>query len=299
VSLVCLQIDMNNENTSVLGCIMIGTGCGINLTKSGAWIGPQGVRIQDSMLANSGAAYNIHIGGNSANTYVTDTVCDQAGTNAILIDGSSGAVTITGGWMGLQSVSTGVSLSIDPTVLEVLVEGVQIYGGNYNIVVGANSGHRMGGLQILDNQFSGATNGTMQLDSVNGCTITGNRDYNVATVPSLITLHTNASGGQYIIGANAFTTTTPTLHSGSSYKSAGASTGWSLEAAGQSSSASGTTLVVTHGMNNGLTPDMVLISQLGGAAMTSEVAANSATTFTIAYGTSGSAAFCWMAKISR
>jgi Pectate lyase superfamily protein len=299
VGLVCLQIDMNNENTSVLGCVFLGAGNGINLTKSGSGIGPQGIRIQDSVLANFGAAYNIHVGGNSANTYISNTVCDQAGTNAILIDEGSAAVTVSGGWAGLEAGSAGESIALGSNVQEVTIEGVQIFGGAINILAEASTTARVTGLHIANNQFSGASGGTMQLDSVNGCTILGNRDFNAAPIPSLVTLRSNASGGQYTIGGNAFTTKTPNLDPSSSYKSAGACTGWTLEAEGQGSSLSGSICTIEHGMNNGLLPDVVIITQLGGPLQMHSVDERAATFVLVGYSTPGQFGCSYICKVSR
>lgn len=299
VGLVCLQIDMNNENTSVLGCVFLGAGNGINLTKTGSGIGPQGIRIQDTVMANFGAAYNIHVGGTSANTYISNTVCDQAGINAILIDEGSAAVTVSGGWAGLQGGSTRESIVIGNNVQEVSIDGVQIFGGAINILAKASATSRARGLHIGDNQFSGASGGTMQLDSVNGCSILGNRDYNVASIPSLVTLRSNANGGQYTIGGNAFTTKTPVLDAASGYRSAGACTGWTLEAEGQGASYSGNLCTIAHGMNNGLIPDVVIVSQLGGPPQLNSVSARAAASVTVSYAVPGVFGCSYLCKVSR
>lgn len=306
-SLLALQIDMNNENTSILGCVFLGVGYGIDLTNTLNLIGPQGVRIQDCLLANFGAAYNIHIGGNAANVYISGTVCDQAGTNAILIDGGSGAIQISDGWAGLAAAAAGQAIAVDPTVQELSIQNMQIFGGTINLLVEANPTQRMGGLQIQNNQFSGTANtlGSMQLDSVNGCTITGNRDFNGSQCSSLVTLRTNAAGGQYIIGANAFTTKTPTLDAASSYVSSGKCTGWSLEGEGIGVSTSGTNCTINHNLNCGLVPDVALASPFGTSLLTFTVTTKTTTQINIGYfitgaaGGAGAAEFSYRVSVAR
>jgi hypothetical protein len=214
--LVCLQFDMNNENSSVSGCSFIGAGCGISLTKTGSGIGPQGIRISDTVLASFGAAYNIHVGGNAANVYISNTACDQAATNAILIDQGCAAVSVRGGWAGLEAASTGQAILIDPTAQQIMIDGVQIYGGNFNILVEASASQQLNGLQIQNNMFFGAKVATMQLDSANA-TITGNRDYNAPSIYCLITLGTNPAKGTYTIIGNTSNKGPITLDPASTY----------------------------------------------------------------------------------
>jgi hypothetical protein len=141
----------------------------------------------------------------------------------------------------------------------------------------------------------------MQVDSINGCIITGNRDLNATTVPSLLTYRSHASGGSYIIGGNYFSDATPVLDPLSSYQSAGGGYGWALQSGGSTSAQTGAGQTFNHNMNCGLVPDVVLITQFGAnlPIQAFAVTARTATTVTVAYPTSGAIALSYQCMISR
>lgn len=302
IHLTCIQMDQSAINNSLLGCLLIGPGNGVSLTRStGAGLGPQGVRIQDTTFATFGGAFGISIGGVSANTYIGNSVVDQAGTNAILINGGASEVQIVGGWAGLIGGSTGNAIEMDWTVSAISIVGVQIFGGITNILTLGTTGpsNRIDGLQILNNQLfaDATTEAAMQLDSVANCVITGNSDYGFSTNPSLKTFGTNALKGQYIIGTNVFTPTTPTLDAASSYKPAGECLGWTLVRSFVASSPSGTAVTVAHGLNCGLAPTVVQATPQGATPQSVSVSAIGAANLTINYSNSGAANFSVTASL--
>ena len=294
-SMVSLQIDGLNANTSVVNCVILGTGNGINLTKSGgATLGPNGVRIQDSILACFSASYCIQVGGSALNTWITGCVCDQASSGVIRINGSAAATTISNGYAGTAASGTGQAIVMDSTVAVVQINNMQIFGGNICIIVGGAVGSRAQQIQIVGCEFSGATAATIQADSVNGMMLYNNVDTN--TCESLTTLATNASKGNYILGGNLWSSAACTLDSGSSYRDDGTSRGGlALNSRfNVTSGAAATSVTITHGLS--LTPSNIIVTPVGSNPGTFWVSNINSTQFTINWTTAGAQTWHWQAQ---
>jgi hypothetical protein len=294
-SMVSLQLDGLNANTSVVNCVILGTGNGINFTKTGgATLGPNGVRIQDCILACFSAAYCIQVGGAALNTWITGCVCDQASTGVIRINSAAAATTITNGYAGTAASGTGQAIIMDATVAVVQISDMQIFGGNICILIGGSVSTRAQQIQITGCEFSGATAATIQADSVNGMILFNNLD--TSSCQSLTTLGTNASKGSYVLGGNIWSSSACTLDASSSYRDDGTSRGGLVlnTRFNVTSGAATTSVVITHGLS--LTPSNVIVTPVGSNPGTYWVSGITSTQFTINWTTAGAQTWHWQAQ---
>jgi hypothetical protein len=292
----CLQFDMNNLNSSVHGCWFIGGSVGVSLTKTGAAIAIQGVRISNNLFAQINGASNIIVGGAASYVFITHNVCDLVLSAAVVLGGGCTNIMVQSNYLGSNDATTGVGLSIDQTVQFVQIDGNQFGNQSINIVVGATVGARAGDILITNNNFAISTAVCLSLDSVNNCDLTNNFDQGGGAIASYQILRTHASGGAYSFGGNNWSShAITTIDAASSYRALGPDRGPTFENKGVITSGGGTTLTVAHGCV--IAPTVVNITQLGGAGMSALVSAIGPTTFDISYGTAGTPTFMWSCEV--
>lgn len=235
------------------------------------------------------------VSGAAFSTQFIGCILDQAGTTALLVSAGSSLTQVIGGYYGLVNPASGIPIVLTATAGPgTTIDGVQTYGGSNAISVQASGSSRNAKVNITNNIFNAVTTVSLSLDSVLGCNVSGNMDTGSPSNGSWATVATFGAGS-YVFGENDWYTSAPvTFHTASSYH-ARPDRGITLANKGVASSSSGTSIVVTHGLTS-VAPNVIGITQLGGAGMNSNVSAVSGTTFTITYGSAGAATFMWEAE---
>lgn len=286
-----IVFDGYNQNSQITGGHAGGPGSFLIAQNSGGNVlnNVQGLRICDFSSICTGPTA-ITISDQSFGTFISDCVIDQAGTACVLIEGGAQLTQINGGYYGVVDTVSGIAIQVAATAgAGTTIDGVQCYGGAQSIAVQATGSSRVTQVAIRNNSFSAATACSVALDSVNGCTVTGNKDLGSPSLGSWSTLATNAAGA-YTFGENDWTShALSTVHSTSSYR-ATPDRGVTLASKGQATSGAGaTSLVVDHGLL--LTPSTINVTPISNAG-TWYLSAIGATSFTINWATAG--AFTWL-----
>lgn len=237
----------------------------------------------------------VSIGGSAFANFFNDCIIDQAGANCIVIQDGSTLTQLNGGYYGLAASAPNTAVPILLTANAGAgnqIDGVQTFGGGSAIQAIANASSRVSGLMIKNCVFCAATGVTVQLDSVNGCIITGNMDLSTPSLGSYSTIATFGPGA-YTFGDNSWNTASiANFHAASSYR-ARPDRGVTLANKGTATSVSGTTVTFAHGCVK--TPNVVTFSQMGGSGQNATWSASGAN-ITISYGTAGAATFAWQAE---
>jgi hypothetical protein len=144
--------------------------------------------------------------------------------------------------------------------------------------------------------FTGQINQCLALDSVNGCTITGNTDAGTPLYGSWYTVAAHASGGSYTFDNNDWTGSAPALfHIGSSYVG-GADRGIRWRNQGNSTPGSAaTSLAINHGVFRTPVYCNAILEGLGDNVWLSAVGA---TTLTANWTTSTTPKIFWEARVA-
>lgn len=292
-----IVLDGFNQNTVFMGGHAGGPGQWLIIENTGGNIANnvQGTKATAFTSICTGTTA-IQIGDAAFSTQFIGCIIDQAQSRCIVIGGGASLTQLIGGYYGLQGGGGGgicilLASNCGPGTT---INGVQTFGGDNSISIQASGSSRVGGVSITNNVFNAATVDTIGLDSVNGCIVTGNIDLSTPSNGSWATSATFGNGA-YTFGNNDWYTTGPAaFHAPSSYH-ATPDRGITLANKGVSASVSGTSLVVAHGLTS-VAPNVVRITQLGGAGMNYNVSSISGSTFTISYGTSGAATFMWEAE---
>lgn len=291
---VGINLDGYNQNTSFLEGHAGGPGTFFVASNSTGNIANnvQGTKMVGFTSICTGAVA-VTWGGAAFGNFMTGCIIDQATSSCVLIESGTSLTQILGGYYGVTDGVAGVAILLtNGAGVGNSIEGVQTYGGASAIQVQA-VGSAIAGVDIINNLFNAAATVTVSLDSVQGCNIEGNRDLSTPTNGSWATSATLGAGAYSFSGNSWFTSTPVAVHSGSNYRAI-PDRGITLSSKGTAVSASGTTLVVTHGCV--LPPNIVHATPVGGSAMSWNVSTIGATTFTINYSVSGAATFMWTAE---
>jgi hypothetical protein len=290
-----LYLDGFNQNFVLHGGHMGGPGSTLVIANSSGNIANnvQGFKATEFTSICTGTT-SITISGAAFYTQFLGCIIDQSGTNCILIGGGSSLTTILGGYYGLSGASgVPIVLSNDCGV-GTNISKVATFGGSSAIQVQASGASRVAAVTIEGNTFNAASTVTVSLDSVNGCIFKDNTDLSTPTNGSYATTATFGAGA-YTIGGNSFYTTAPAaFHAGSSYHTT-PDRGITLSNRGVATAASGSSIVVNHGLHS-VTPNNIHITQLGGSGMNFNVSGGAGGTFTISYSVAGAATFMWQAE---
>lgn len=290
-----LQLDGNNLNTTVHDCIFIGgTGITINNTGAAGMISSEGIQIKNNIFANFNGAYNILVSGGAAYVTILGNVLDQAAGPAIIMSGAVKQITVQSNFLG-QISAAGAVMDIDQTCTNIYILGNTFGNGKYNIIVGATTTARAGIIVIDNNNFGATTTACLSLDSVNNCRITNNMD-NSTAVPSYQILKTNSAGGAYTFGHNSWSPQPiTTFNDPTGSYTVMKDRGVTLSNAGVATAASGTSLVINHGLVT--TPNKIHVTLQNGALTTFGVGSVGATSFTVSWAVSGAQQINWAAEI--
>lgn len=126
---------------------------------------------------------------------------------------------------GCQSSNVAGHISINEQCSNVSVNGNNMRKGDVGVAVAGTASNRAQNIVISSNNFAEMAAETMDLDSVNKCTIVGNNDSGSPVSGSFITKGTHASKGSYTISDNNFHTAAPALYDTASTYTYGRNTG--------------------------------------------------------------------------
>lgn len=292
-----LRIDGYNQNTVVSGGRAGGTGTFLAIVNTSG-PAPQGIQVTNGFVSICTGETAISVQGSAFYVSIEDSIIDQAHTTCILVGNGAALVTIEGCYVGLQAGSVGQPVFVDASSgAAITIANNKLFGGNANVAVGASASVRAAGIAITGNDLFAAAQASLQLDSVNGCQISGNTEHGSPAQGSFVIFRTNSLGGAYSFGAdNSWSTTLPSTIDPASGYTAEANRGVTLVNRGFASAGSGSTMTVAHGLL--LTPDIILLSPEGSVGNFNYLNVTS-TDFEISWGTSGAAAFSWEARVNR
>ncbi len=295
-STVGIKLDGYNQNTVFMGGHAGGPGQAMIIQNSTGDIAfnVQGTKCTSFTSICTGQIA-IQLGGDAFSTQFTGCIVDQAAFAAIQIGSGATLTQIIGGYWGLADGSAGVPIQLADTCgAGTTIDSVTTFGGTNAVSVQASASRRVGSVTMTGNTWVGAIVTTLSLDSVDDCIVTSNFDLSTPTNGSWSTVRTHASGGAYTFGDNAWATTPPGVFDTASSYHCRPDRGITLSSKGVAATASGTSIVVPHGLITA--PNIVTITQLGGTGMNSNVSSISGANFTITFGTSGAATFMWTAE---
>lgn len=292
-----IRLDGYNQNTVFMGGHAGGIGQAMVIENTTGDIAHnvQGTKCTSFTSICTGP-FSIQLGGDAFSTQFTGCIIDQGSFSSILIGSGATLTQIIGGYWGLANGSAGVPIQIAADAGPgTTIDGVTTFGGTNAISVQASSTSRVGSVTITGNTFVGVITTTLSLDSVDDCIVTSNFDLSTPTNGSWSTSRTNASGGAYTFGDNAWYTTSPSAFDPASSYHCRPDRGITLSSKGVATSASGTSVTFAHGIT-AIDPNNIQVCQLGGTGMNFNVSAVSGGNITITYGTSGAATFMWSAE---
>lgn len=292
-----IKLDGYNQNTVFMGGHAGGVGQAMIIQNSTGNIANnvQGTKCTSFTSICTGPIA-IQLGGDAFSTQFTGCIIDQAGFAAILIGSGATLTQIIGGYWGLIGGSAGVPIQIAASSgAGTTIGSVTTFGGTNAISVQASSTARVGSVTLTGNTFVGAITTTLSLDSVDDCIITSNFDLSTPTDGSWATVRTNAAGGAYTFGDNAWYTTSPGVFDAASSYHCRPDRGITLSNKGTAVSASGTSVTFAHGITS-VQPNSIQVTQLSGTGMNFNVSTVSGGDITISYGTAGAATFMWTAE---
>lgn len=138
-----------------------------------------------------------------------------------------------------------IGVQIDYQCSNIGVSNCSFNNGDYGIFVSGNAASRANNITILGNQFLSVQNASLNLDSIDQCSIVGNVDSGTPSLGSWITNETNASYGSYLFSQNHWHTTAPTTYGANSTYRFGNDTGIVGRNSGVQNTADGAT--IAHG----------------------------------------------------
>jgi hypothetical protein len=289
-------LDCYNQNTAITGHTFYGPGRGLKIAFAVGGGAPrvEGTRLTNSFFVNQGPT-NVEV-GNSLLTLIENCVLDQSSIYALQIMTGADSVTATGNYIGSSNPTgaIGVRIEADAGAGHIISSNqIEFLGFGVNVV--ATSSNRVSKVMISSNFFAAIATCSLQLDSVNGCTITGNTDNSTPSSGSWVTFGTHASAGSYLFDNNFWHTTAPAaFHTGSRYRwgndvgIVGRNRGSNFAAA------PATSFSIAHGLFR--TPSRVLANN-GNAPEGVQVASFGPTTFNVGYVTSGQPTIYWDAEV--
>ena len=293
----CVVFDGYNQNCQITGGHAGGPGTFLVVENTGGNVANnvQGLRICDLGTICTGPV-SITLAGACFAIFINNCVIDQSGSVCVLVEAGAQLTQIVGGYFGVNDALAGKAIQIAATAgVGTTIDNIQTYGGAQSISVEATSTQRVTQVAIRNNTFLSETNCALNLDSVNGCIISGNMDLGSPALGSWATSATNAAGGLYNFSDNFWTPTTPAnVHPTSSYQGS-ADRGVTFAKKGIAVGGAGaTSVVVTHGLV--LTPSNIQVSSIG-ANGGFYLSAITSTTFTINWVTPGALTWMWSAAV--
>lgn len=290
-----LNLDCYNQNTTIIGGSITGTGQGIRITNA---LTPGSNRVEGTKIiglwSTCTGATSIEI-NNSFVTQIIGCTLDQAATYGIHVLGGADAVTIDGGYVGLANTgANNIWFEATAGSGHYIGSGLNIYGGNTGIVISATAGANISDVDINGVIFLNCSLAALQLDSVDRCVITNCIDRSTnPTSGSWNTLTTHVGHGKYTFDNNAWHTNTQVSVSTATYKY-GFDTGLVYRNEGTVSPGSGTSITVNHGLAAAPTKVQVTPQTNSGTFFWNTP---TSTQFTITWATSGAQTFSWSASL--
>ncbi|SKA17582.1 Right handed beta helix region [Enhydrobacter aerosaccus] len=289
---VALHMDMWNLNNIVEGNDIMGAGPGVHISKSGSDVAPQGIDILGNKIVSFGAAYNIKIDCAAEEIVIAKNICDQALTTAVDL-ALAYQTTLEGNWFGLQGTAN-IAVTLHETTSQVEVSGNTFGPCGIGLAALATASSRVSSVGIHGNQFAGCAESALQLDSVLGATITGNKDTSSSANGSWVTLATYGPGKYTFDNSNWSTNGLAAFDPTSSYRF-GNDTGIVGRNRGKAVvSSAATSVTINHGLFT--TPSCVRVSPEGntGAFFVSAIGG---TSFTVTWSNSIACNIHWDAEV--